>query len=57
MQASLIVAVIGVLATLGRCHAVRQIESGEKEIVSGYVNQARTVPIPFEKCFKVEAEL
>lgn len=57
MQASWIVVVIGVLATLGACHAVRQIESGEKEIVSGYVNQARTVPIPFEKCFKVEAEL
>lgn len=34
-------------------HPVKDIASPQKVVVEGYVNQARLLPIPFRKCFKI----
>jgi hypothetical protein len=57
MQPSLIAMLLVTLITLCQSHSVRQIDSINKDIITAYVNQAKTVPIPFQKCFKVEPEL
>lgn len=38
-------------------HAVRQIGGSGQEVVGAYVGQAKTVAIPFRKCFRAEPEL
>lgn len=38
-------------------HPVKDIGISQKEVIEGYVNQARLIPIPFRKCFKVDPEL
>lgn len=45
------------LLTIGQSHSVRQIDATSKDLITAYVNQAKTVPIPFRKCFKAEPEL
>jgi hypothetical protein len=35
-------------------HIVKEITNQEKATVSGYVNQAKQLAIPFQKCFKAE---
>jgi hypothetical protein len=46
--------VIITLVPVARLHAVRQIDATSKDLITAYVNQAKTVPIPFRKCFKAE---
>ena len=53
----IITILILLLAELAEAHPVKDIMSSQKEAVDGYVNQARLLPIPFRKCFKVEPEL
>jgi hypothetical protein len=43
------------LISVAETHVVKEIANQEKAIVSGYVNQAKQVAIPFQKCFKAEA--
>jgi hypothetical protein len=57
MKASPTLLTVVVLIAISHAHSVRQIDSVEKEVVSAYVNQARTISIPFQKCFKAEPEL
>jgi hypothetical protein len=47
--ASLVALLIALIALvpLARPHAVRQIDATSKELITAYVNQAKTVSIPF----------
>jgi acid phosphatase family membrane protein YuiD len=40
------------IIVISNTHAVRQIDGTAEEIINAYVNQAKTVTIPFQKCFK-----
>lgn len=57
MQPSILLPLLLTLITLSHSHAVRQIDTTEKDIITAYVNQAKSVHIPFQKCFKAEPEL
>lgn len=57
MKASIAPILAIMLIAICYAHSVRQIDSVQKEIVSAYVNQAKTISIPFQKCFKAEPEL
>ena len=53
----IVIAIIFSLLLGVSSHPVKDIASSQKEVVEGYVNQARLLPIPFRKCFKVQPEL
>ena len=43
--------------TVAECHSVRQVVNEGREEVHAYVGQAKTISIPFNKCFKAYPEL
>ena len=46
-----------ILLTHIHCHSIRQVDTPEREIINGWVGQARKVNIPFQRCFKAEPQL
>lgn len=55
MQFARLITFLIVLITLvkiAHTHSVRQIDATSKDLITAYVNQAKTVSIPFRKCFK-----
>ena len=54
---NIVIATIFFLLIGVHAHPVKDVASPHKTVIEGYVNQVRTLPIPFRKCFKVEPEL
>ena len=54
---TLVLLVLVILSTYITTHPVKDVKALQKETIQGFTKQAKVIPIPFKKCFKVKTDL